>query len=727
MSFHSAQTPAEGIHVSHAFEFNDLTAAGAYSYTVNDIGKIIRVGTTAPYSFYILQDDATPTLGSIDTSSLVAHASSHHSGGSDPLDLGSIDGTLTDSQHGSRSGGSLHADATPSTAGFMPSADKTKLDNITDTGSGEIITTAERNGISANSSAIFTLGSLITTDYQAIAEKGVADGYASLDSNGMVPFSELPIFAEAPQILDGMAFDKIDITIVDSSGLQVEVEKVGTGNVKFYLNDEEATLDCTTGSGTGGKARAALTAGTDANTPTLNYVYVTGSGATATLVASTTIPTGSFAWVCAILVPDATTWATTGAYKIHRFTEAFLNDSRGALSHQREKLRALGAVYIDGGETTVSISTATSPDTVHAQVSAANVYQLHRQAFPAFSAGPYRYGNGLNIYEEIAHLGLIANTSDGTALSNNDRINVVIWGAVNIDSGSCLLFANLPNGVYASDANAAADVDNTADYSVPSDMRSVAFMIARVVLRYQSAGGGTWTEVDTFSLLGDPIGVRSGGSTSVRSSEFSDGSFKVFNAADATKAVQLDVSGVATATTRTLTAPNADGTLYLNPGVVSQAEAEAGTATTERIWTAERVAQAIAALGSGLTYIGHDLDTTGYSSNATSEVDAHTWTTPTLDAGNYLLLVACSQKNNNTSAQSRIRFYFDGTKISPEGSSWWAQNVSAAGNRFSIMDYAYINVASGGSTYVVKNTMEVSGSATTLSIESSQFMLFRIP
>ena len=36
----------------------------------------------------------------------------------------------------------------------------------------------------------------------------------------------------------------------------------------------------------------------------------------------------------------------------------------------------------------------------------------------------------------------------------------------------------------------------------------------------------------------------------------------------------------------------------VNPDVVSQAEAEAGTATTERIWTAQRVAQAIAALAS---------------------------------------------------------------------------------------------------------------------------------
>jgi len=41
----------------------------------------------------------------------------------------------------------------------------------------------------------------------------------------------------------------------------------------------------------------------------------------------------------------------------------------------------------------------------------------------------------------------------------------------------------------------------------------------------------------------------------------------------------------------------------VNPDVVSQAEAEAGTATIERIWTAERVAQAIAALGSGSNVI----------------------------------------------------------------------------------------------------------------------------
>ena len=37
----------------------------------------------------------------------------------------------------------------------------------------------------------------------------------------------------------------------------------------------------------------------------------------------------------------------------------------------------------------------------------------------------------------------------------------------------------------------------------------------------------------------------------------------------------------------------------VNPNLISQAEAEAGTATTERIWSALRVAQAIAALAAG--------------------------------------------------------------------------------------------------------------------------------
>lgn len=43
--------------------------------------------------------------------------------------FGSFTGAITDSQHGNRSGGSLHDVATVSTAGFMSAADKVKSDS----------------------------------------------------------------------------------------------------------------------------------------------------------------------------------------------------------------------------------------------------------------------------------------------------------------------------------------------------------------------------------------------------------------------------------------------------------------------------------------------------------------------------------------------------------------------------------------------------------------------
>src|SRR5262245_29188358 len=46
------------------------------------------------------------------------------------LDLATHTGTLSDAQHGNRAGGSLHAAATASVAGFMAAADKAKLDGI---------------------------------------------------------------------------------------------------------------------------------------------------------------------------------------------------------------------------------------------------------------------------------------------------------------------------------------------------------------------------------------------------------------------------------------------------------------------------------------------------------------------------------------------------------------------------------------------------------------------
>jgi len=386
-------------------------------------------------------------------------------------------------------------------------------------------------------------------------------------------------YEEIAGSFDGMSFDKLDFTVVSSGGLQLDVEKLGGGDVDYLISGSRSTLDCTTGSGAGGKARVLLSAGADANTPATNYIYVTDTAGTLTLNASTTLPTGAFGWVGKIIVPDATTWATTGEYAIQRYTEAFTNDSRGALSHQREKLRALGAVYISGGTQTLTINTGTTPDSVHLETAAAEVYQLHRQSFPAFTTGAYYYGNGSNIYEQFANLNLALESSAGAAFANNNRYNLVVWGAVNLDSGDCKLYVNLPNGVYTSDAQAIADTNATADYSVPDDMRSVAFLISRITLQYSTTSGGTFTELGLFSLLGTPLGVRSGGSGAVASSEFGDSTFRILDDADATKELAFQNSGITTGTTRTLTVPDASGTIAL----VADITKEIGVACSDEV------------------------------------------------------------------------------------------------------------------------------------------------
>jgi hypothetical protein len=61
------------------------------------------------------------------------HATSHHSAGGDPLSLPSIAGVITDAQHGTRAGGTLHPIATADPGGvpgFLSGADKKKLNDL---------------------------------------------------------------------------------------------------------------------------------------------------------------------------------------------------------------------------------------------------------------------------------------------------------------------------------------------------------------------------------------------------------------------------------------------------------------------------------------------------------------------------------------------------------------------------------------------------------------------
>jgi hypothetical protein len=68
------------------------------------------------------------------------------------------------------------------------------------------------------------------------------------------------------------------------------------------------------------------------------------------------------------------------------------------------------------------------------------------------------------------------------------------------------------------------------------------------------------------SLLGAPLGYNLGGASVPSSTVFPDNTFRVFDDVDSTKQLALQTSGITTATTRTVTAQNSDGTMALIAG-----------------------------------------------------------------------------------------------------------------------------------------------------------------
>jgi len=362
--------------------------------------------------------------------------------------------------------------------------------------------------------------------------------------------------------------------------LYLVVEADGAGDIKYIFDAQHATLDCTAVTDTESlghnKARVELTVGT-ATAPQVNYITVThDESGVASLAAATSIPNSSteFAWCAIVVVPDATTWATTGAYMHQRWTESVSNNGRGLFTNQREKARFLGAAYFSGiGQTLTITSNGGGVDNVIFTSALGKVFQLHRQDFPAFSGTPTIYvpNDSVTPYKTITDLSDLLTDADGDSLSAS-RFNLVIWGSVNKTTAECKLFVNLPTGSYKSDSAALADADNTAVTTIPANFKTTGFLIARLALRHTTPSSGTWENLSGGTAVIDLRGIApgfnsSGGGTPQNS--FSDAVFELFDNSDATKLLAFQLSGITPATTRTLTVQDRTGTMALRTKVLA--------------------------------------------------------------------------------------------------------------------------------------------------------------
>ena len=395
---------------------------------------------------------------------------------------------------------------------------------------------------------------------------------SALGIKGTLPTLGYSTFAESVEIIDGMSYKRPSVTYVNDGGtIYADLEADGIGNMVYVFNQQEFILDCTTGSGVSGRARIALTAGVDSETPMENYIYATKLGAnTAQLNASTSEPTGQFGWVAQVLLPDATTFGTTGPYSTQRNSDNKQHDGRGALSYEREKIRDLGVSYTSGVTPIITI-TPGAPDELDITTSGGVVKQLHSKTFPALDSaidGFYIINHPTTPWIRYTDLEDITVDAQGNTLENKS-FNLVFVGIASTADGTeySKMGVLLPNATYSFTdlQNALQDVSNTAVTSVPHSLHRTAFLVARVTFKLKT---GTWNNViedvltpqTFFDLRGNPLGALAGGVGAPTVTDFLDSTFKIISNVDADEQSFLLDNLTAN---RVATMPDKDGTIAM--------------------------------------------------------------------------------------------------------------------------------------------------------------------
>jgi hypothetical protein len=121
---------------------------------------------------------------------------------------------------------------------------------------------------------------------------------------------------------------------------------------------------------------------------------------------------------------------------------------------------------------------------------------------------------------------------------------------------------NLPSGSYTTQSALEQDPDKYSNYTIPADFVGTGFLIAELKLRHTVSSGGTWTQIELVDLRGLLPALQAGGSLA-QEVEFFDNVFRILDSSDPTKKIAFEASGISGSTTRTLTAPDASGTIAL--------------------------------------------------------------------------------------------------------------------------------------------------------------------
>jgi hypothetical protein len=225
-----------------------------------------------------------------------------------------------------------------------------------------------------------------------------------------------------------------------------------------------------------------LTAGTDA-IPQTNYVYIPKDTKVLT-VSTASFPTDEHAKVATIVLQSASTTQTDDALRNQNWNDAIENTTtfQGHLSHITDRIRQMDSSWANGTEGTI----LGTPNNVYVDVTSGQVYQMHKQTFPALSMST---GADIHVVNDpVTPFRSTTNLNDITVDALGDSLNgkwfgLVVWGIANKSGEMSHIMCNLPRGNYGKEKDALNDKDSKNVYTIPSDFQGVGFLIGLFVFK----------------------------------------------------------------------------------------------------------------------------------------------------------------------------------------------------------------------------------------------------
>lgn len=311
-----------------------------------------------------------------------------------------------------------------------------------------------------------------------------------------------------------------------------------------------------------------LQAGTS-SVPVLNYIYVLENDLSLNFSTSGFPTSDLYVPVAIVLCQSAVNVQADGVYNIIRFENHTTSVAEmGAAADFYMAAQQDEPVWISGLAASHAITTnGGSVDDIDVSFTTGAVRRGKRTAInsrdTAATDSVYIANSSVAAYTKTGNLGSPLMTSSGGAtIADGDYVVVVVWASVADTETASKIFVNIPTAFYKTEADAHADAKGYAVYAPPAALRNSAVLLSRMVFRYTAANNGTWTHVVSSDIRGSkPTYFLA---NRIQAKEMLTSDFRLRDASDVTKQIAFATAG-ATGQTRTVTVPDASGTLsYLD-------------------------------------------------------------------------------------------------------------------------------------------------------------------